>query len=76
MNLPNPQADPRRAQQYWRDRLPAARIAWYRLSMDELIRSEGRVDQLAALVEDRYGVLREEAAHQVDSFFRRHALVP
>lgn len=76
MTLLNPPSNPRRAQRYWRDRLPAARIAWYRLSLDELIRSEGQVDRLSSLVEDRYGVMREVAARQVDSFFRRHSFVP
>ena len=68
-----PSADHRDANVYWRGRVPAARLAWFRLSLDELIQSEGQVDRLASLVEERYGLRREEAMQQVDSFFRRHS---
>ena len=43
----------RRADRYWRDRVPAARIAWYRLSLDDLIESKGEVDRLVSLIEER-----------------------
>lgn len=74
MNAPLSSEQHRRAERYWRDRVPAARIAWYRLSLDDLIQSKGEVDRLVNLIEERYGVMREDAAHQVDSFFRRHCI--
>ena len=74
MNVPIPSAQHRRADRYWRDRVPAARIAWCRLSLDDLIQSKGEVERLAELIEERYGVMREDAMYQVNSFFRRHSI--
>lgn len=74
MNVPISSGEHRRADRYWRDRVPAARIAWCRLSLDDLIQSKGEVGRLVELIEERYGVMRDEAMCQVNSFFRRHGI--
>ena len=74
MNVSIASGQPRRADRYWRDRVPAARIAWCRLSLDDLIQSKVEVERLVNLIEERYGVLREDAMYQVNSFFRRHSI--
>jgi hypothetical protein len=75
MNVPVASEQHRRADRYWRDRVPAARIAWCRLSLDDLIQSKGEVDRLVNLIEEHYGVMRQDAMYQVSSFFRRHCIL-
>lgn len=51
----------------WQRRIGAARIAWGRLTEDELLKTEGQVQKLAELIKERYGVTRDEAKEQVNS---------
>lgn len=52
----------------WIRQVHAARIAWNRLTEDELLASNGKQEKLAALVEERYGVPRDEAFRRVRNF--------
>jgi uncharacterized protein YjbJ (UPF0337 family) len=53
----------------WKQQLGAAKIAWGKLTEDELLQVQGRKDKLAGLVQERYGVERSEADRQVSAFF-------
>jgi uncharacterized protein YjbJ (UPF0337 family) len=53
----------------WKQQLGAAKIAWGKLTDDELLQVQGRKDKLAGLVQERYGVERSEADRQVSAFF-------
>lgn len=55
----------------WQRRLGAAKVAWGKLTEDELIQSEGHALILVGLVQERYSVTRGEAVEQVKSFFAR-----
>jgi uncharacterized protein YjbJ (UPF0337 family) len=52
----------------WKLQLRAARIAWARLTEDELLASEGRMDSLISLVQERYALSGEEATRRVTNF--------
>ncbi len=43
---------------------------WGRLTDDELDQINGRYDELAGLIQKRYGYSREEAANELDMFLR------
>jgi uncharacterized protein YjbJ (UPF0337 family) len=41
---------------------------WGRLTDDELDQINGRYDELAGLIQERYGYSRDEAANELDMF--------
>lgn len=54
----------------WKQFTGKAKEKWGKLTNDEITRSEGRVQQLAGLVQERYGKTREEAEREVNSFLK------
>lgn len=53
----------------WKKQMGAAKIAWRQLTEDELLESEGNMEKLVALVQERYSVTRDEANRRVNNFF-------
>lgn len=68
MNLPN--SDELKGQ--WKQKMGAAKITWGKLTNDQLLQSEGRVEKLAGIVQEGYGITRDEAEGQVKDFFEKH----
>jgi uncharacterized protein YjbJ (UPF0337 family) len=58
----------------WKQQVGAAKIAWGKLTDDELLKLEGHQDRLAGLVQERYAITRDEADRQVKSFFKANSL--
>ncbi len=56
----------------WKQQVGAAKIAWGKLTEDELLRLEGHELKLAGLVQERYAVTRDEADRQVREFFAKN----
>lgn len=56
----------------WKQQVGAAKIAWGKLTEDELLRLEGHQEKLAGLVQERYAVSRDEADKQVKAFFDKN----
>ena len=56
----------------WKQQMGAAKIAWGKLTEDELLKAEGHSEKLAGLVQERYAITRDEADTQVKSFFDKH----
>jgi uncharacterized protein YjbJ (UPF0337 family) len=56
----------------WKQQMGAAKIAWGKLTEDELLKSEGHQQKLAGLVQERYAVTRDEADKQIKAFFDKH----
>lgn len=52
----------------WKQQVGAAKIAWAKLTEDELLASEGRQDKLVGLVQERYAITRDEADRRVRNF--------
>ncbi|BBP83770.1 MULTISPECIES: CsbD family protein [unclassified Pseudomonas] len=67
MSLPN--ADELKGK--WKQQVGAAKIAWGKLTEDELLKSEGREEKLAGLVQERYAITRGEADKQVKDFIKK-----
>jgi uncharacterized protein YjbJ (UPF0337 family) len=59
----------------WKQQIGAAKIAWGKLTEDELLRLEGHEQKLAGLVQERYAITRDEADKQVKAFFDKFKLV-
>ena len=53
----------------WKQQIVAARIAWARLSADELIKLDGHRQELALLIQERYVITPDEAEKRVKRFF-------
>jgi len=58
----------------WKQHVGSAKIAWGKLTEDELLKSEGHAQRLTGLVEERYAISRDEANRQVKSFMEKHKL--
>lgn len=56
----------------WKQQVGAAKIAWGKLTEDELLKLEGHQQKLTGLVQERYAITRDEAEKQVNSFFEKH----
>jgi uncharacterized protein YjbJ (UPF0337 family) len=56
----------------WKQQIGAAKIAWGKLTEDELLKAEGHQQKLAGLIQERYAITRDEAEKQVRSFFEKH----
>ena len=55
----------------WKQHVGAAKIAWGKLTEDELLESQGHIEKLAGLVQERYALSRDEADQQVKSFLAK-----
>jgi uncharacterized protein YjbJ (UPF0337 family) len=54
----------------WKQFKGQVKQTWGDLTDDELDRVEGRQDELAGLIQERYGKTREEAQREVDEWAR------
>lgn len=55
---------------HWKQLKGRARAKWGELTDDELDRANGRKNELAGLVQEKYGKSREAAEREVDSWSR------
>ena len=53
----------------WKQQVGSVKLAWGKLTEDEILKSEGRTEKLAGLVQERYAVTRDEDDKQVKKFF-------
>jgi uncharacterized protein YjbJ (UPF0337 family) len=56
----------------WKQQLGAAKIAWGKLTEDELLKIAGHQQKLSGLIQQRYAITRDEALRQVRAFFSKH----
>lgn len=55
----------------WKQHVGSAKIAWGKLTEDELLKSEGHSERLTGLVQERYAVARDVASKQVNDFLEK-----
>lgn len=58
----------------WKQHVGAAKVAWGKLTDDELLQTEGHAQKLTGLVQQRYAISRDEANKQVEKFITSHKL--
>lgn len=56
----------------WKANIGAAKLAWDKLTEDELTKSEGQAAKLSGLVKGRYAVSQDEADKQVKAFLDKN----
>ena len=56
----------------WKQQVGAAKVAWGKLTDDELLQTEGHLEKLSGLVQERYAIESAEAARQVKEFFAKN----
>ncbi len=55
----------------WKQMKGRAKQQWGKLTDDDLDRIEGSRDELAGLIQERYGKSREEAEKEVDAWYNK-----
>lgn len=55
----------------WKQLRGNAQKTWGKLTEDDLSKVEGEEERLVGVVQERYGVSREEAKKQVDEWFSK-----
>lgn len=59
----------------WKQRVGSAKVAWGKLTDDELLQTQGHMDKLSGLVQERYAITRDEAVTQIKTFFSQFKTV-
>ena len=59
----------------WMQLKGKARQQWGKLTDDDMDQIQGQAEQLVDRVQERYGVARDEAQKQVDTWLRDHSTV-
>jgi uncharacterized protein YjbJ (UPF0337 family) len=59
----------------WKQLVGKAKEQWGKLTDDDWKQIEGKREQLVGVVQERYGIGREEAERQVAEFERKHERV-
>lgn len=65
----NPVPDLDQIRGLWKQQVGAAKIAWAKLSEDELLKLDGHRERLVGLIQQRYALTRAEADRQIRNFF-------
>lgn len=60
----------------WQEFAGMVKQEWSELTDEDLTVIEGQADELASIIQKRYGIDREEAERQIDSFKRRNRDTP
>lgn len=56
----------------WKQHVGSAKVAWGKLTQDQLLQTEGQYQKLVGLVEEKYAVTRMDADKQVRAFMDKH----
>jgi len=57
----------------WKELSGKAKAEWGLLTGDEVMQAEGDREQLTGLIQEKYGLAKEEAQQQVDAFISKHS---
>ncbi|GGY71988.1 hypothetical protein GCM10011613_16130 [Cellvibrio zantedeschiae] len=55
----------------WQEQIEKAKMVRGRLTEDDLLKSQGQIERLSGLVQERYAISRAEADKQVAAFLRK-----
>lgn len=56
----------------WKQLVGSAKTQWGKLTDDELDQAAGEKDRLAGLIQEKYGVTKDEANRQIDDWSKKH----
>jgi uncharacterized protein YjbJ (UPF0337 family) len=52
----------------WKQKVGSAKVMWGKLTDDELLKTEGHMQKLGGLLQERYAITKEAADKQVSDF--------
>lgn len=52
----------------WKQKVGSAKVMWGKLTDDELLKTEGHMQKLGGLLQERYAITKEVADKQVSDF--------
>ena len=52
----------------WKQHAGAAKVAWGKLTDDEILQTEGHLQKLAGIIQERYAITKDIAEKQVADF--------
>lgn len=55
----------------WKQHAGAAKILWGKLTDDEILQTEGQLEKLAGVIQERYAISKEIAENQVADFMAK-----
>lgn len=56
----------------WKQHVGSAKVAWGKLTQDQLLQTEGQYQKLVGLVQEKYAVTKMDADKQVRAFMDKH----
>lgn len=56
----------------WKQLVGSVKTQWGKLTDDELDQVAGEKDRLAGLIQEKYGVTKDEANRQIDDWSKKH----
>ena len=56
----------------WKGRIEAAKQNWDKLTEEELLNSDGQMQKLSELVQERYALSRDDAEKQIKLFYSKN----
>lgn len=56
----------------WKQLTGKAKTAWGKLTDDDLLRVEGNAERLSGVIQERYGLTREQAEDQIQAFIDKN----
>ncbi|WP_417743254.1 CsbD family protein [Salipiger sp.] len=57
----------------WKQLKGDAQTKWGELTDDDLDRAEGDREKLVGVVQERYGIAKDQAEREVDEFYHKHS---
>jgi len=60
----------------WKQFSGKVKEKWGKLTDDDLTRIAGKKDQLVGMIQERYGIKKEEAQKELDELYKTHADEP
>ena len=57
----------------WKQFSGKVKEKWGKLTDDDLTRIAGKRDQLLGVIQERYGIKKEEAQKELDAFYKSHS---
>lgn len=60
----------------WKQAMAKVKQKWAKLTDDDVLLIRGKHDQLVGKIQERYGIAKDAAEHQVDEFIRTYETAP
>lgn len=56
----------------WKELKGKVKQQWAKLTDDDLLHAEGKVDELKGRIQERYGITKDQAQQELDNFMKKN----